>query len=85
MKFGTIDNSFSECQYSPNHNNKDITNLTYKVIQWLQEISIFLQLIFITIFFYKFLMIGQWHNVASERYTEVCKDCGSWSKGWITK
>lgn len=36
-KFEVIDDSFSECQYSPKFNNKDIPNLTYKVIQWLRS------------------------------------------------
>ena len=38
MKFGMIDNSFyaSDYQYSPQSNNKNVQDMPYKVMQWLQ-------------------------------------------------
>jgi len=39
MKFGMIDDSFSDCQTSPKCHTKDLQGLAYKVIQWLHYLQ----------------------------------------------
>lgn len=49
LKFGAIDNSFypSDYQYSPKSNTKNVQDMAYKVMQWIQYVLFNYEIIYL--------------------------------------